>query len=49
MPIYNSQGEFARELTEQEKQARNALLKWAERLNKSWKLINGLAHSRGFF
>lgn len=46
MPIYNSQGEFARELTEQEKQVRNALLKWAERLNK-WEYNIQLKRNKG--
>lgn len=34
MSIYNTQGEFVREQTSQEKQVYNALYKWADRLNK---------------
>lgn len=46
MAVYNSQGEFVRELTKQEKQVRNALLKWAERLNK-WEYNIQLKRNKG--
>lgn len=44
--VYNGNGEYVRDFTEQEEQVYNALYKWADRLNK-WEYSQQLKRNKG--
>ena len=47
MCLYNSNGEFVRNLTPEEEQVDNAVEKWAERLNQ-WEYSKQIKRKKGF-